>query len=487
MELNERKQKILEAIIRNYMETGEPVGSRTVSKYTDLNLSSATIRNEMSDLEEMGYILQPHTSAGRIPSDKAYRLYVDTILQRKDEEVSEMKELMVEKADKIDLLLQQVAKLLAQNTNYTSMVTKPKYQHKRIKFIQLNQMSERQLLVIVVLDNNHVSNKFINLMTDADENVIAQMNFLMNTALTGLDFTEINMAIMQQIKEKAGEYGELASSILDCISEVMTEEDDSEIYTSGATNILKYPELSDKEKMTGLLSTFEEKQMLSAWANDEPPEDDKEHGIQVYIGEESPVESMKDCSVVTATYRIKEGVYGKIGIVGPKRMDYEKVVGTLEKSEKAVKKKAKKDKKDEKIEELNDRLMRNLAEFENFRNRSEKEKSAMFEIGAKSVVEKMLPVVDNLERGFDGLSDEEKETPFAKGIEAVYKQLLTGLEEIGVTPIEAVGKEFDPNFHNAVMHDEDDSDASNQVIEEFQKGYMYKDSVVRHSMVKVLN
>ena len=126
-----------------------------------------------------------------------------------------------------------------------------------------------------------------------------------------------------------------------------------------------------------------------------------------------------------------------------------------EKSEKAVKKKAKKDKKDEKIEELNDRLMRNLAEFENFRNRSEKEKSAMFEIGAKSVVEKMLPVVDNLERGFDGLSDEEKETPFAKGIEAVYKQLLTGLEEIGVTPIEAVGKEFDPNFHNAVMHDED--------------------------------
>ena len=330
MELNERKQKILEAIIRNYMETGEPVGSRTVSKYTDLNLSSATIRNEMSDLEEMGYILQPHTSAGRIPSDKTYRLYVDTILQRKDEEVSEMKELMVEKADKIDLLLQQVAKLLAQNTNYTSMVTKPKYQHKRIKFIQLNQMSERQLLVIVVLDNNHVSNKFINLMTDADENVIAQMNFLMNTALTGLDFTEINMAIMQQIKEKAGEYGELASSILDCISEVMTEEDDSEIYTSGATNILKYPELSDKEKMTGLLSTFEEKQMLSAWANDEPPEDDKEHGIQVYIGEESPVESMKDCSVVTATYRIKEGVYGKIGIVGPKRMDYEKVVGTLE-------------------------------------------------------------------------------------------------------------------------------------------------------------
>ncbi len=154
---------------------------------------------------------------------------------------------------------------------------------------------------------------------------------------------------------------------------------------------------------------------------------------------------------------------------------------------KGLKKKPKKDKKDEKIEELNDRLVRNLAEFENFRNRSEKEKRAMFEIGAKSVIEKILPVVDNLERGFDGLSEEEKETPFVKGIEAVYKQLMTAFEEMGVTPIEAVGQEFDPDFHNAVMHDEDDSEETNKVVEEFQKGYMYKDSVVRHSMVKVLN
>ena len=154
---------------------------------------------------------------------------------------------------------------------------------------------------------------------------------------------------------------------------------------------------------------------------------------------------------------------------------------------KGTKKKPKKDKKDEKIEELNDRLMRNLAEFENFRNRSEKEKSAMFEIGAKSVIEKILPVVDNLERGFDGLSEEEKQTPFAKGIEAVYKQMTTALEELGVTPIEAVGKEFYPNLHNAVMHDEDDSGETNKVVKEFQKGYLYKESVVRHSMVKVLN
>lgn len=151
------------------------------------------------------------------------------------------------------------------------------------------------------------------------------------------------------------------------------------------------------------------------------------------------------------------------------------------------KKKKRKDKKDEKIEELNDRLLRNMAEFENFRNRSEKEKTLMFEIGAKSVVEKILPVVDNFERGLGAVTEEERENAFIKGMEAVYKQFSTVLEEIGVVPIEAVGKEFDPNLHNAVMHDEDDSMEANIISEEFQKGYMYKDSVVRHSMVKVVN
>lgn len=151
------------------------------------------------------------------------------------------------------------------------------------------------------------------------------------------------------------------------------------------------------------------------------------------------------------------------------------------------KKKFLKDKRDQKIEELNDRLLRNMAEFENFRNRSEKEKSAMFEIGAKSVVEKILPVVDNFERGLSAVSEDEKENAFVKGMEAVYKQFTATLGEIGVTPIEAVGKEFDPNLHNAVMHAEDDSMEANMVSEELQKGYMYKDSVVRHSMVKVVN
>ncbi len=149
--------------------------------------------------------------------------------------------------------------------------------------------------------------------------------------------------------------------------------------------------------------------------------------------------------------------------------------------------KKKKDKKDQQIEELTDRVQRQMAEFDNFRKRSEKEKSAMYEIGAKSVIEKILPTIDNFERGFAGLSDEQKEDPFVQGMEKVYRQMLTTLEGIGVTSIEAVGKPFDPNFHNAVMHVEDEEAGENTVVEEFQKGYLYHDSVVRHSMVKVAN
>ena len=157
------------------------------------------------------------------------------------------------------------------------------------------------------------------------------------------------------------------------------------------------------------------------------------------------------------------------------------------KQEKLFGKKNKKDKKDEKIEELTDRLTRQMAEFDNFRKRTDKEKSQMYEVGAKDIIEKILPVVDNFERGLDAVKEEEKDDPFVQGMEKVYKHLMTTLEEIEVKPIEAVGKEFDPNLHNAVMHVEDENFGENIVAEEFQKGYTYRDSIVRHSMVKVAN
>ena len=329
MELSERKIKILQAIIRTYLETGEPVGSRTISKDSDLNLSSATIRNEMADLEEMGYIIQPHTSAGRIPSDKGYRWYVDSLMVDKANEIIDIKQDLEEKAGKIDILLQYIAKLLAKDTNYTSMVTKPHYTHKKIKFVQLTDVDEHQILAVIVIEGNIVKNKLLNILESIDKEAILKMNIILNTFLQGLDITEINMQIIANMKAQAGEYATILSDVLDVIAEVIAEVDNVEIYTSGATNILKYPELSDSEKASEILYTFEEKKQLTQLIGDKLSEEES-RGIQVYIGDETPVESMKDCAVVTATYEIEEGVYGKVGIVGPKRMDYEKVVGTLQ-------------------------------------------------------------------------------------------------------------------------------------------------------------
>ena len=329
MKLDDRKLKILQAIIKTYLETGEPVGSRTISKYTDLNLSSATIRNEMADLEEMGYILQPHTSAGRIPSDKGYRLYVDTMMEDKLQEIDEIKNQLNSKADKIEVLLKQVAKLLAVNTNYATLVSAPQYKHKKVKFIQLTEVDVNQLLVITVIDSNVVKNKMIHTLDPVDKEIILKMNIVLNTFLQGLDLTEISMSIIQKMKDQVGEYKDLVSDILDSVAEALKEDEDPQIYTSGATNILKYPELTDKNIASELLYTFEEKKQLTELISDKL-EDENQRGIQVYIGNETPIPSMHDCSVVTATYEIEEGVYGKIGIVGPKRMDYEKVVSTLQ-------------------------------------------------------------------------------------------------------------------------------------------------------------
>lgn len=328
LDLDDRKAKILHAIIKNYLDTGEPVGSRTISKYSDLNLSSATIRNEMSDLEELGFIVQPHTSAGRIPTDKGYRLYVDQIMKEKDREVSEMKELMVEKEDKMELILKQVVKLLATNTNYASIISSPRYQRNKLKFIQLSQVDEEHILAVVVVEGNIIKNKIIDSCEPLDNETILKLNILLNSNLNGLSIDEINLGMISQIKEKAGIHSDIVNSVLDAVAEAIKSDEDLEIYTSGATNIFKYPELSDSERASELISALEEKQQLVNLVT-ETLADERENGIQVYIGNETPIQTMKDCSVVTATYELGEGVKGTIGIIGPKRMDYEKVLDTL--------------------------------------------------------------------------------------------------------------------------------------------------------------
>ena len=186
VELDARKVTILKAIIKTYLETGEPVGSRTISKFSDLKLSSATIRNEMSDLEEMGYIIQPHTSAGRIPSDKGYRFYVDEILSEKDQEVTEMKELMIQRVDRVELLLKRLAQMLAANTNYAAMISGPQYHQNKLKFIQLSRVDETKLLVVTVVEGNIIKNSIIDVREPVSEEELLNLNIMLNTSLNGL-------------------------------------------------------------------------------------------------------------------------------------------------------------------------------------------------------------------------------------------------------------------------------------------------------------
>ena len=326
--LDERKMKILQAIIRNYLETGEPVGSRTISKYTDLNLSSATIRNEMADLEELGYIVQPHTSAGRIPSDKGYRLYVDHMMEEKEREVEELRELLLEREDKMDHLLKQVAKVLAQNTNYATMISAPQIHRSKVKFIQLSRVDINQLLAVIVIEGNVIKNNILSVEDALDDETLLKLNILLNTYLNGLALEEINLALISSLKQQAGIHSGIIGDVIDAIAEGIKAGEDLEIYTSGANNIFKYPELADHHKASEIINTFEEKQMLTELVQ-ETLSDEANTGIQVYIGNETPIQAMKDCSVVTATYELGEGMRGTIGIIGPKRMDYDKVIGTL--------------------------------------------------------------------------------------------------------------------------------------------------------------
>ena len=328
MELDERKVKILNAVIKNYLETGEPVGSRTISKESDLKLSSATIRNEMADLEEMGYIIQPHTSSGRIPTDAGYRLYVDNMmkekieeLDKKEKDLNEVKDYLTGKVEQVEELLQNTAKLLANNTNYATMVTTPIHKKgKKLKFIQLSLLEEDKLLCVIVVEGNVIKNKIIDIVDTVSSETILKLNILFNTSLNGLSLEEMNISLVSMMTAQAPEYSELVRQIIDVVGHALANENDFKIYTSGATNIFKYPELSESSTASEIINTFEEKKLLTNLLVDKNG-DEEQLGIQVYIGNETPVSSMKDCSVVTATYEIEDGVTGTIGIIGPKRMD----------------------------------------------------------------------------------------------------------------------------------------------------------------------
>ena len=328
MELDERKMKILRCIIRTYLDTGEPVGSRTISKDADLNVSSATIRNEMADLEELGLIVQPHTSAGRIPTDAGYRLYVDELMDEKERAVMDVRDVLGQRMDRIENTLQTMAKFLAKNTNYATMISGPRYTENELRLIQLSRLDSRHLVAVIVVEGNVVRNRVIEIESPVSDNEILKLNVLLNSALQGKTLDSITLMLIRQLKEQAGDYSGVVGSVLEAVADSISEssEEQPNVYTSGATNIFKYPELSEGSKASGILTTFEDKEQLLDLMN---MPDKKDGSIQVYIGKETPIQSMQDCSIVTANYELEKGIRGTIGIVGPKRMNYEHVVGTL--------------------------------------------------------------------------------------------------------------------------------------------------------------
>lgn len=332
MELDGRKLKILEAIISNYLDTAEPVGSRTISKNYDLGVSPATIRNEMSDLEDLGFIVQPHTSAGRIPSDKGYRLYVDMLMSARNDSERHLEyvEALVERAGRIETMLQEIASIIAKETNLTAVVSSPEYSKSKVKNIQLIELEAKKILAVIVTDGNLANNYVFEVNNHVEQPELNRISYILNEQLHGLDVEEINLPLIERIKAFAGDADEVISKVLEVIFQSVQSNDTSEIYTSGALNMLRLPEFSNLEKATTLMETLEKKdQIRQLLLSNYDERDLNRDGVTVKIGSETGIKEMQDCSLITTAYHIDGKPLGVIGVIGPKRMDYENAITSL--------------------------------------------------------------------------------------------------------------------------------------------------------------
>lgn len=330
MTLDERKQKVLLAIIRDYISTAEPVGSRTISKKYELGVSPATIRNEMSDLEELGYIEQPHTSAGRIPSDLGYRYYVDCLMNKKklsSDETDSIIKTVRSKSRDIGSVLQQTNNIVSNITNYTSMVTGPQFKKCNLRHCQLVALDNGKVLVVVVTDNGLVQNRIMDVpstITDLDLQKISQV---MNAKLQGLTLEDIKLTLIKEIYQELSKHKNIFDAAMDLIQETLNLNNQDKIYLAGTLNILNQPEFRDISRVKTLLSLLEQDKVLKEILSDKDSHEDR---INVTIGGENKLEGLKDCSTVTATYQIDGKIVGSVGVIGPTRMDYEKAVSIVE-------------------------------------------------------------------------------------------------------------------------------------------------------------
>ena len=326
--LDERKKRILRAIIDDYIDTAEPIGSRTIARKHELGLSSATIRNEMADLEEMGFLAQPHTSAGRVPSDKGYRLYVDQLMKVNElsrEEIEGIKNAMEVKINELSQLIRQASAVMSRITRYTSMATKPQVMKSTFKAVQAVPIETGKALVIVVANTGVVRNNLVKIPEWVQPDFLIRISNLLNDKLKGLTIEQIDPGIIQDIEQELTVPREVLMPILTGMAECIGQVDNQEIFLEGTTNIFNYPEFRDIVKAREFLSILDEKDLVSKIMN----WDVKNEAITVRIGSENGVEGIRDCSLITATYSVGDVVIGSLGIIGPTRMEYPRVISSM--------------------------------------------------------------------------------------------------------------------------------------------------------------
>lgn len=327
--LDDRKKRILQAIIDDYIDTAEPVGSRTIARKHELGLSSATIRNEMADLEEMGYLAQPHTSAGRVPSDKGYRLYVDQLMkvrQLTPEEAESIKSALEIKISEMSQLIRQASAIISRVTKYTSMAVTPNLKKSTLKTVQVVPVEPGKQLVIVVTNGNIVRNCLVRTPDTSVPDFAIRISNILNEKLKGLTIEQVNVKLISEIEKEIGVQKDVLMPILEGVSDCIDQVDRPEVYLDGMTNIFNFPEFRDISRARDFLNILDEKCFMSKLLSVQ--RNVKE--IDIKIGEENEIEEIKECSLVTATYNIGNTLIGSLGVIGPTRMEYSKVISSLD-------------------------------------------------------------------------------------------------------------------------------------------------------------
>lgn len=329
MDLSERKRTILEAIIESYISTAEPVGSRTISKSPMINLSSATIRNEMADLEEMGFLEQPHTSAGRVPSEKGYRYYVDRLMHRYKlsmDEIALLRSLLESKISEVSVLAREISAICSKMTNCAIVSVTPETEETTIRQLQMMSVDRYTVLLIIVTSAGTVKTKQIAVPHPVETDFLTKLSMLLNQIIAGRQVDKINIDDLMTVKNSIPDHHELLQQMLIFVYECLDDVKNSDVFLGGVANILNYPEYNNITKAKELLEFLEDKKNIKKLLK--PISNGKD--IQVFIGSENLANEMRDCSVVLSHYHIHDHQFGAIGIIGPKRMDYAKAVSMLE-------------------------------------------------------------------------------------------------------------------------------------------------------------